>query len=399
MPTYFLSNNSDRVTSESLAHRIAEVVPDLIRIAKIEEIGQDRNLRELSYVLVVGPSDNENCVDPLIELVAQNRNRFFFILISKGISGTNYKRLVRTGGADWVSVAGAPQEVVEILAKMDASPEMRPSSNHSMPVTIAFVPSAGGVGNTTLMTEIGVQLKSLKAVKDRNICLVDLDFQTSHLCDHFDIDPRLQIQELLDDPSRLDTQLFDHFVSRHSSGLDVFAAPRQKFNVCDIEVAALDVLFDMINQRYHCILIDFPVTWFNWTQDVIANSSAVFVTGINTIPCLRQISETLVSVRACRAETNPIGVVINRCERGLFGVARRSHVTSVLKDERLFFVRQDERAMIEGGNTGVPLSLSGNRKSIKDIAAITSFCAEIGPSTEPVSSAASSQRFSARNRS
>ena len=37
--------------------------------------------------------------------------------------------------------------------------------------------------------------------------MVDLDFQTSHLCDYLDSEPRLQIDELSNAPERLDDQL------------------------------------------------------------------------------------------------------------------------------------------------------------------------------------------------
>jgi pilus assembly protein CpaE len=335
-------------------------------------------------VVVVGSPENEDYVEPLIALAEQNRDRYFFILISDGISAGNYKRLLRTGCADWASAAGAAAEVVEIVTQRQRIPPVasaHAAEQRKNSVTIAFVPSAGGVGNATLITETGVQLKSHEAMRDRNICIVDLDFQTSHVCDHLDIEARLQIQGIQDDPGRLDTQLFDLFVSRHGSGLDVFAAPRSKFNVCDIEVAALDALFEMIAQRYDWILIDLPVTWFGWTQEVIANSSAVIVTSLNTIPCLRQASDTIASVRAGRPEAGgAVAVVINRYQRGaLGGVARRNHVTSVLANETIFFVCNDEKALMESGNTGIPLSLSRNRRSVKEIAEIAKFCAKVTP--------------------
>jgi pilus assembly protein CpaE len=312
--------------------------------------------------------------------VQQHRDRLFFILISEEISTSNYKRLIRTQGAEWVSAAGAAQEVVEIFAKRRVAAPAPPSPIEELkqPVTIAFVPAAGGVGNTTLIKEVGVQLKSRKDLKGRNICIVDLDFQSSHLCDHLDIEARLQIHEILDNPGRLDSQLFEHFISRHQSGVDVFAAPRSKLNVGDVDVDTLDSLFSMIAQRYDWILIDLPLTWFSWTQEIISNSTGVIVSGINTIPCLHQISESLALARSSRSDPGSIAVAINRCERGLMGgVARRDHVKSVLGEEVIFFIRDDKEAIVESINTGVPVSASRSGKMVKEIAAITTFCAEI----------------------
>src|SRR5262249_33089298 len=151
-------------------------------------------------------------------------------------------------------------------------------------------------------------------------------------------------------PERLDAQLFDIFASKHSSGLHVFAAPRSKLDPTKLDVAALDALFEMIAKHYDLILIDLPVTWFSWTGDIIANCNAVVVTGINTIPCLRQLAQTIAAVRAARPNSNldTVSVVINRCDRTLLGgVERRQHVESVLGQEQVFYVGNDSVAMIE----------------------------------------------------
>jgi pilus assembly protein CpaE len=382
MPTYFLDDDTDPERSASIERRIKEVVPGLMKITKIEDIVQSSNTppSDLLYVLLVGPSDSEDYLDPFVTLAQQNRHRFFFILIGEEISTSNYKRLIRTEGADWVSAAGAAHELVEIFAKRRAAVPiaLHPVRERKEPVTIAFVPAAGGVGNTTLIKEVAMQLKSRKDLKERGICIVDLDFQTSHLCDHLDIEARLQIHDILENPERLDTQLFELFISRHHSGVDVFAAPRSKFNVGDVDATTLGSLFDMIAQRYDWILIDVPVTWFSWTTEVISNSTGVIVSGINTIPCLRQISESLALVRSSRSQSGSVAVAINRCERGLMGrVARCGHVKSVLGEEMTFFIGDDAKAIVESVNTGVPVSPSGTRKMVKEIAAITSFCAQL----------------------
>ena len=270
MPAYFLSEDSDSERSASIARRIEEVVPGLVKIAKIEDIarggiaaGNDAP-SDLSYVLVVGPPHNEDYLDGLIATVQKRHDRSFFILISDEISATDYKRLIRTEGADWVSVAGAPHEILEIVAKRRFPAQ--PADKRREPVTIAFMPAAGGVGNTTLVKEVGVQLKSRKEFKERGVCIVDLDFQTSHLCDHLDVEARLQIGELIRDPERFDSQMFEHFISRHQSGIDVFAAPRDKFSNRGVDAPALGALFDMIAKRYEWILIDLPTGWFHWTR-------------------------------------------------------------------------------------------------------------------------------------
>ena len=109
-------------------------------------------------------------------------------------------------------------------------------------------------------------------------------FRRAHLCDYLDSEPRLQIAELSSAPERLDEHLFESFRTRHSSGIDLFAAPRSKFAFNDVNIDAVDALFSMIASRYQLVLIDCPVIWLPWTPHVIAASDAAVITGINTIP-------------------------------------------------------------------------------------------------------------------
>ena len=44
--------------------------------------------------------------------------------------------------------------------------------------------------------------------------------------------------------------------------------------------------------------------------------------------------------------------------------------------------------MVESVNTGIPVSLSSNRDVVKEIAALTSFCAEIKPAEAQLRDAA-----------
>jgi Flp pilus assembly CpaE family ATPase len=121
-----------------------------------------------------------------------------------------------------------------------------------------------------------------------------------------------------------------------------------------------------------------PATWFAWTSDILANADGVIVTGINTIPGLRQIAEALSAVRSLRSGAGRLAVVINRYQPTLTGaVARRNHVESVLHNEQVFYVRADPATMAESINIGSPVVVnSASRKTAREIGAVATFCAE-----------------------
>jgi pilus assembly protein CpaE len=383
MPVYMWSAGLDVERTKAIEHRLRKIMPDLVAISSMENVfsAPARKSNEHTYVLAAVPSHDRSGLAKLIDIASRYRDQFFMILISDEISIADYKAVMLTGGADWVSANANPEEILDIILRRNARAvvEARPGGSPGRTaVAISFVPSAGGVGNTTLVVEAGVHLKTNKATRHRNVCLVDLDFQSSNVCDYLDIEPRLQIQEISANPERLDAQLFDIFISRHTSGLDVFAAPRTKFEYCDLDVSALDTLFSIASNRYDLMLIDMPVTWFAWTSKIITASDAVLVTGVNSVPGLRQTVETLAAVRDTPHAPGNIAVAVNRCQRRLIsGIVRRHHVETTLGGEQIFYIGEEPVAL-ESINTGAPMALSNTYRSIgKDVAILAGFCASV----------------------
>jgi pilus assembly protein CpaE len=382
MAIYILSAGSDPAKAGVIGQKIRRAIPDAVPIGSMQEVIDNvaNGSNDPSYVLLVAPSREQGQFAALAETVATYSGRIFFILVSEEMSASDYKALVRTGGADWVSVGADPQEILDIMGRhrLRRETERGGGTGGAKPVAVSFVPSAGGVGNTTLAVEVAISVKTNKVSRNRNICIVDLDFQSSHVCDYLDIEPRLQIQEISDNPERLDAQLFEIFISRHASGLHVFAAPRGKFDFCDLNISALDTFFNLVSTRYDLILLDLPTAWFTWTNQILSASHAVVVTGLNTIPGLRQAVETVTAVRTAAPPSSQIAVALNRCQRRLIGgVVNRHHAESVLGKEKVFYVGH-EPMVLESVNTGTPLALTKASGAFgKEIGAIAAFCAEL----------------------
>jgi MinD-like ATPase involved in chromosome partitioning or flagellar assembly len=390
MAIYLLAPDAEMTRARLVEQRIRRALPDLTTIADIKALSDvftRESINDPACVLIMAPSRDLGHFTKVANMASSLRGRIFYVLISDELSVNDYKTLLRRGDADWVSLDADPQEIVDIIARhrRRKNAEYASDSSGGKPIALSFVPSAGGVGNTTLALETAIKLKTDKATRERRICIVDLDFQRSHVCDYLDLEPRLKIQEIMDNPDRLDEQLFDIFISRHVSGLHIFAAPRGSFDVCELNVSALDALFNMAALRYELILIDLPATWFAWTDQVVSASDGVVVTGANTIPGLRQTVETLKAVRSARNSVlsrasapgadRQIAVAMNRCRRRFIGgIRHRRHVEAVLGGEQVFYV-SDEPVALESINTGTPIGLNKSGGAFgKDIAALAAFC-------------------------
>ncbi|HSV00083.1 MAG TPA: hypothetical protein VLI91_08245, partial [Roseiarcus sp.] len=222
MTIYLTHGGAGEAKADEIADRLKSAIPDLKRVRSVEDI--DRRGSERSIILLTAAPAGHGLVDDLIDVVRRSPRNVFFIVVGGDISARDYKRLIQSGNADWVAEAGLPQEILDIVARV--SVPVRDDSAVASPVVVSFTPSAGGVGNSTLAIETAIHLIKDKSTKGAKVVLVDLDFQSSHVCDYLDIAPKFQFEEIVAAPERLDDQLLSAFISHHSSGLDVLAAGR-----------------------------------------------------------------------------------------------------------------------------------------------------------------------------
>jgi pilus assembly protein CpaE len=376
MTIYLMQGTDDATRVDEIEGKLKSTIPDLKRVPSLEDIDEiSINGVERSIVVLVAAAPEIGDVENLIDVVSRHPRNIFFIVIGGDISARDYKRLIQSGNADWVAEAGLPQEILEIVGRVSAPAPARNAHAAESPVVVSFVPSAGGVGNSTLSIETAIHLVRDKSTTDAKVALVDLDFQSSHVCDYLDIAPKFQFDEIVAAPGRLDDQLLSAFISRHPSGLDVFAASRSRFHTRDLDIEALSALFDRMAHRYAYIVIDLPLSVHSWTIPLLAASKGILVTGLNTIPGLRQIEETLRALRAEALITADKRAVVNRCDFGLLRkVVRADHVARILGDEKRLFVR-NTRVALECVNLGTPMTIAyPSDKAVKDIAAIADYC-------------------------
>ena len=390
MQIYFFTAGTESSEFNELERRIRSTVPSLRKLANLDAVtgarSQDGARANHDQICIIIPVLTGTSFDRMANIAEQEHRGIFFIFVSNEISASDYKRLVRSGGADWVSIQGAPQEILDIISRSSRTDVRASRDEQVRPAIVAFVPSSGGVGNATLAIETAVQIKRAKQTRARRVCLLDLDLQASHICDYLDIEPRFHVEEIVDNPDRLDAQLFGLFVSRHAaSGVDVLAMPRNRRVSVELNMAALDALFRRISEEYDLVIVNVPPAWFDWTDQILAVSDLAIVTGLNNVPGLRQIAETLQEVKSAERVPPQIVVVLNRCESGLVGgIARRRHVNRALGNQTVVYVREDAAAANHSLNTGVPISITSRSSKIaKDVRALASLVCGLRPGKHP----------------
>jgi pilus assembly protein CpaE len=177
----------------------------------------------------------------------------------------------------------------------------------------SFLGAAGGVGTTTLAIETALLL--LRDSKEENsTCLVDLDFRSGACVDYLDMEARLDIDEIGPHPERLDLQLLEVMLNRHSSGLSLLAAKGHPAQAAPVEPAFVTRLLDLVSSRFENVVIDLPRSWERWTDQVLLGSTRVYVVSDMTVPGLRLGRRLAAGIAARLPEVKP-RVIVNRFEQ------------------------------------------------------------------------------------
>ena len=195
----------------------------------------------------------------------------------------------------------------------------------------SFLCAAGGVGTTTLAIETALLL--LRDSKEENsTCLVDLDFRSGACVDYLDMEARLDIDEIGPHPERLDLQLLEVMLNRHSSGLSLLAAKGHPAQAAPVEPAFVTRLLDLVSSRFENVVIDLPRSWERWTDQVLLGSTRVYVVSDMTVPGLRLGRRLAAGIAARLPEVKP-RVIVNRFEqqRLFSGGLRRADVERALE--------------------------------------------------------------------
>lgn len=175
----------------------------------------------------------------------------------------------------------------------------------------AFLPAAGGVGNTTIAIQTACILHR-SSIQATSTCIVDLNLQFGSCAEYLDIEPRFIVSEVENQIDRLDQQLLEAMLSKHDSGISVLAAPASPTDMRTFHPELVIRVLDLVSAFFDNVIIDMPRNWFPWTQTVLQGANRTFITAEPTVPCLRHTQRLLHSIDTEIGSSVKPTVIVNR---------------------------------------------------------------------------------------
>ncbi|HKZ42076.1 MAG TPA: AAA family ATPase, partial [Candidatus Hodarchaeales archaeon] len=214
-----------------------------------------------------------------------------------------------------------------------------------------FFSAKGGTGSTVISTNFAVSL--VEQTKKPTI-LVDLDMQLGEVSLFLGVKPAFNIVDVADNIHRMDDALLKGFVKKHSSGLDVLAAPDSLEKVESVGPPQVAQILQFLKNSYEYVVIDTSNTFDDYTVSALDQSTTIFLISNTDLPSLRNAQRCLSIFEKMGYKKDKIKLLINRYQKSL--EIRSKDIEETLNFPVYWFFPNDWPTIMNAVNSGAPLS-------------------------------------------
>ncbi len=266
------------------------------------------------------------------------------------------RSLIRAGARD---VAPLPLDMMELetsLAPIAESLARRDELDHARhSKVVSVIKSLGGVGATSLLSQLGIRFARREAEHGREACLIDLDVQFGDAAFQLGLQPKLSLADLIEAGPSLDGDLLRAESVAHSSGLHVIAAPPEMMPLESIGSEQLLEIVELAAREFGTVLVDLPTNWTNWSLSLLARSDLVLLVTQLSIPSLNRARRQLELLRSQELQDVDVRILVNRLEKSFMRTIRLSDVRDGLGRDVSFTIANEHAVIRAAIDRGVPI--------------------------------------------
>jgi pilus assembly protein CpaE len=214
-----------------------------------------------------------------------------------------YRQLARRGIREYIPAPVDPAQLLDaVLTVCTGGQDIKQGR------VIAFIGASGGVGSSTIAGNVAFQLAK---VYDDEAALVDLDLAFGTVGLDFNMDSPQTAAQALAQAERLDDQMIERFLVRHSDNLALLTAPADGDTGSDVDAAAVDRLIETLRRNAAWVALDLPHSWSGWVRHVLDAADDIVITAVPTLASLRNAKIAADALNARRRNDAPVRIVLN----------------------------------------------------------------------------------------
>jgi pilus assembly protein CpaE len=267
--------------------------------------------------------------------------------------------ILRSDAVDVLPLPFTPEELSQAIETGRQARLRVPAAPVAVPVyqpprkrgkVISLLGALGGVGTTSLATQLGVIWAA-----NKRVCLIDLDVQFGNAALYLNLRPRLTVADLVDAGDRMDAEFLSTVAEQHNSGMAVIGAPIDIVPLDMVTPEAVQRMLTLAAETYDVVLVDLPDAWINWSAAALMRSDVVLLISELSVAGVHQAKRQLEMIEA-NGLSERVQLLFNRMATSLFRKADLTQTEQALKRKVDFVVSNDYAAMSAAIDEGRPVS-------------------------------------------
>ena len=287
------------------------------------------------------------------------------IVVSQTKGSDLILRAMRSGAREFV----VDTDVEEIQMAVRAQAAHLEAQTDGSVITV--FPAKGGVGSTMIATNLAGALQR----KGMRVCLVDLDLHLGDVVSFMDIAGSYSIGDLLSNLARLDRDLLETSITKHSSGVAVLAQSGRMEESEHIAPADIGKLLGILRQHYDRVIVDGVRGFDEMSLAALDASQVLLMVLTQDVPAVRNAQRCLELFGRLGYDQQKVKLILNRYQKA--SKITLEVIADTLKAPVAHTISNDFVSIIDAINRGVLLVEAAPRaKLTQDISDLVSVVAK-----------------------
>jgi len=321
----------------------------------------------------------------LVERLSKENPECVLLVVSGSNDGQLILRAIRAGAREFLTLPLAKEELESALNRVSTQKFGAADSRRGSCEVIAVAGATGGVGCTSVASNLGC---ILAGEPGKSVALLDLDLALGDADVFLNVIPDYTLADVVQNVSRLDIQLLKKSLTKHASGLYLLPRPVELHDTNAITAESLRKVIGLLKASFTHLIVDLSKGYSEVDMSVMEAANKVLLVTQLDLPCLRNVVRLMMSFEEIAGLKQKVEIVVNRA--GLdSGQISLKKAKETIGREVYALLPNDYRTMVSVRNNGVPLITQAPKAAIT--IALREMVAKLAGETEASQTAVSEE--------